>query len=128
MSFSVVLSIALGGSVGALARHVIGTSINTALATGFPFGTLAVNLLGSFIMGIVAELVTGVWQPSAELRLMIMVGFLGALTTFSSYALDFARLMEAGEVVPALAYVLLSNLLCFLGLFLGFYLIRLVAY
>lgn len=128
MSISVLLSIALGGSLGAVARHIIGSSVNTALATGFPFGTLTVNVLGCLIMGLVAELVAGVWQPSPEVRTFIMVGFLGALTTFSSYALDFATLMESGELLPAALYVILSNVLCILALFTGFYLIRLIAY
>jgi len=128
LSFSVLLSIAVGGSLGAVARHLIGTSVNTALATGFPFGTLAVNILGSLIMGIMAELVASVWQPSPELRTLIMVGFLGSLTTFSSYSLDFATLIESGEVLPGLLYVLLSNALCILALFSGFYLVRLLVY
>jgi CrcB protein len=99
MNFT-LLQVAIGGATGASLRYLIVTSV------AFPFGTLAVNVLGSFVMGLALVLMVekGLdrWVP------LIMVGVLGGFTTFSAFSLDALRLFEAGRGVAALGYVVAS--------------------
>ncbi|HMA14937.1 MAG: fluoride efflux transporter CrcB [Bacteroidota bacterium] len=105
MPFQVVAAVALGGACGAVARYFVVSQIGHWAGTGFPFGTLAVNVAGSFAMGLIVELSALAWLPSPELRAFLTVGFLGAFTTFSAFSLDAALLYERGELLPAAAYV-----------------------
>jgi CrcB protein len=99
MNFT-LLEVALGGAIGATSRHLIVTSV------AFPFGTLVVNVLGSFVMGLALVLMVekGLdrWVP------LVMVGILGGFTTFSAFSLDALRLFEAGRGIAALGYVAAS--------------------
>ena len=113
-----ILAIAAGGALGAVSRYGVQILTIRLFGTGFPFGTLAVNVAGSLIMGFVAQwfLARGV---SAELRSFVMVGGLGALTTFSPFSLDAVALYERGEPGLAALYVGLSVLLSVGGLVAG---------
>ena len=110
-----VISVALGGAFGAVARYLVG------MAVAFPLGTLTVNVLGSFAIGLVWTLFAArglqAWLP------LVMTGFLGGFTTFSAFSLDTLRLVEGGRYGAAGAYVLASVLLslsaCALGLWLA---------
>ena len=110
-----VISVALGGAIGAVLRYLIG------LAVAFPIGTLAVNVIGSFAIGLLWVLLAtrGLqhWLP------FVMTGLLGGFTTFSAFSLDTMRLVEAGRVSAAGGYVLASVILslaaCALGLWLA---------
>jgi fluoride exporter len=121
------LAVAVGGAIGSLARFWM-TGVMTAL-TGpqFPWGTLLINVLGSFVIGLVAgfTLVPArvVMQP--DLRIFLMTGLCGGFTTFSAFSLQALELLQAGEVAPALGYVLGSVILCVLGTFGGWTLGRL---
>lgn len=114
-----VLAIAVGGALGAVARHYVAAQIAHLLGHGFPFGTLSVNVIGSFIMGVLVELMALAWSPSLELRAFMTVGLLGAFTTFSTFSLDFAVLFERGALASAFAYVLASVVLSVGALFVG---------
>jgi len=119
-----IVAIALGGAVGAVARHLVGAHLLRLLGGGFPWGTLTVNVLGSFAMGALIELMALRWNVGPELRAFMTVGVLGAFTTFSTFSLDVAVLGERGEVLPAALYVLLSVGLSISALFFGLWLFR----
>ncbi len=121
----------LGGGIGAAARHGVNLLAARVLATEFPWGTLAVNVIGSFLIGALAAWFafrgdTGViW--SQPMRLFLTTGILGGFTTFSAFSLDFAVLFERGEVALGFAYVLASVILSLGAIFLGLLLVRAVA-
>ena len=120
----IVLAVAAGGALGAVARYYSAGFVGRLIGLDFPSGTLVVNILGSFLMGLFVELSALAWSPSPELRAMIAVGFLGAFTTFSTFSLDAVLLLQRGQVLSAGAYVLLSVSLSIGGFVLGLYLVR----
>ena len=103
-----VMAIALGGALGAVARHFILQWSVVALGNGFPWGTLTVNVVGCFALGVVVEVMALVWSPAAEWRAFMTAGVLGAFTTFSAFALDISILHERGEMLQAILYVTVS--------------------
>ena len=110
------IQIAIGGALGAMLRYGVG------LAVAFPFGTLAVNVLGSFLMGLAFVLLgTRAGRP------FVMIGLLGGFTTFSAFSLDVFRLYEAGRLAAAGGYVAVSVMLSIFALFVGIYLARAVS-
>lgn len=122
------LMIALGGALGAISRAALSgwvTKSIGALGTGFPFGTLAVNFLGSFLMGICAVIILDHFKMPGYWRELVMVGFLGALTTFSTFSLEGLSLIHAGEFMAALTYFLASVIGCVFACFLGWHVARL---
>jgi CrcB protein len=115
-----VLFIALGGSLGAVARYGVSSYVLTTVSEIFPWGTLIVNLSGSFLMGVVIELFEHTIVPP-NLRSLITIGFLGAYTTFSTYSMETVNLLRDGEVRLATTNFLLSNVLACLLFILGLY-------
>jgi CrcB protein len=107
-----ILAIAGGGAVGAVARFLVSTGVYRLLGRDFPWGTLAVNVLGSFGMGLLFVLLLERSLVSPELRAAILIGFLGSFTTFSTFSLETLTLVEQGEALRALLNVALSVLLC----------------
>ena len=103
-----VMAIALGGALGAVTRHFISHWSAVALGNGFPWGTLTVNVVGCFALGVVVEVMALVWSPAAEWRAFLTVGVLGAFTTFSAFSLDISILHERGEMLQAILYVTVS--------------------
>ncbi|SMF43138.1 camphor resistance protein CrcB [Tistlia consotensis] len=124
MKLPLLLAIAAGGAVGALGRHFAAGQAMKLLGTGFPWGTLLVNVLGSFIMGVLIEVFARFFHPSQELRAFLVVGLLGAFTTFSTFSLDVGLLHGRGELGLAALYVIVSVSLSIAALFFGFWLIR----
>ena len=118
------LAVAAGGALGALARYLMVGRIELWLGAGFPFGTLTANVLGSFLMGALIEVLALVWSPSEELRALLAVGVLGSFTTFSSFSLETLLLVEAGAPGQAALYVLASVVLSLAGIFAGMRLLR----
>ncbi|WP_207484316.1 fluoride efflux transporter CrcB [Arenibaculum pallidiluteum] len=121
---STVLAVAAGGAIGSVARYLVGVAALLWLGPGFPYGTLAVNVVGSFLMGVVAGLGTLVWQPPAELRAFLATGILGGFTTFSTFSLDLGLMIERGDFGAAAVYTLASMILSVVGLFVGMWLVR----
>lgn len=122
-----LLSIALGGAVGAVARHFLASRVASVFGTGFPYGTLMVNVIGSFIMGLLIITLATRFELSQELRGFIVVGVLGGFTTFSAFSLETALLIERNELMQAALYVGSSVLFSVLALFIGIWLGRFLA-
>ncbi len=115
----IYLLIAVGGAAGALSRYAVDDFVTRLLGGAFPAGTLAVNLSGSFLLGILFALITERSTLPSDLRAPVMVGFIGAYTTFSTWMLDSARLMEDGAWLLAAANIGGSVLLGLLAVFAG---------
>ena len=120
------LSVAVGGALGACARYGVAQVMLRQLGPGYPYGTLFVNIVGSFLMGVLIETIALRWSPSPELRVLLVTGFLGGFTTFSAFSLDVALMVEKGETLSAAWYVLMSVILSIAGLFGGLYVMRAV--
>ncbi len=117
------LLISLGAVLGANLRYLVSRWMAQWLGTGFPFGTFVVNVVGCFAIGVVGTIVTGRLIPRPEVvRLVVMVGFLGSLTTFSSFAYESHDLFNDGAWTRALANVVLSIVAGLAGVRLGIYL------
>lgn len=108
VSLSSLLWVALGGALGSVARYLSMVALGGWIGTGFPWGTLFVNIVGSAIMGVLAELGALAWQPGPELKVFLTVGILGGFTTFSTFSLDVALLVERHSWALAALYVGLS--------------------
>ena len=119
MSLHTILAVAAGGALGALGRFLVSFGAGHFLGYGFPFGTFIVNVLGSFALGVLIEASAWAWSPSAEVRAFLMVGVLGAFTTFSSFSLDTVNLWTRGDLVPAVMYMAGSVLLGVMGFLAG---------
>jgi len=121
-----VLAIAAGGAVGSVARY--GTMIWMArwLGAAFPYGTLAVNVFGAFVMGVLIELMALVWSPSEAMRAFLTIGVLGGYTTFSTFTLDAWLLIDHGDYGLALLYMLSSVIFSMAALLAGLQLTRAV--
>jgi len=114
-----VIAIAGGGAVGALLRFWVSTGVYQLLGRGFPWGTLAVNVIGSFLMGLLFVLFMERSLVSGELRGALLVGLLGAFTTFSTFSIETLALMEQADYLKALVNVLASVLVCILACWAG---------
>jgi CrcB protein len=119
-----VLIVAVGGAAGSVVRYLATLLTAQWLGTHFPWGTLAVNILGSFLMGLVIALGAHRLQVSNEMRLLFTTGFLGGFTTFSAFSLDFALLFERKDYVLAALYLAGSVGLSILALFAALILVR----
>lgn len=115
MSAKMLLSVAAGGAFGATARYLVMSKVGQLVGSGFPFATLAVNVLGAVILGALIEVLALVWSPPEELRAFLVVGVLGALTTFSTFSMDTFYLLERGDALGAGLYVGASVVLCLFG-------------
>jgi CrcB protein len=114
-----LIAIALGGSVGAVARFLVANSIYAWLGRGFPHGTLFVNVSGCLLMGLLTELMLQRFAMAVEYRAAVLVGFLGAYTTFSTFALETLYLFEQGSLLKAFLNIFLSTVLCVTGVWFG---------
>jgi CrcB protein len=109
-----LLFIAIGGAGGAVSRYLLATWAHRLWEGHIPVGTLFVNVLGSFTLGVVYVLLVEKQLIHQDWRGVLMVGFLGAFTTFSTFSLETINLMEAGHMAHALGYMLASTVLCVL--------------
>lgn len=121
------IAVAAGGALGATLRHAVNQIALQALGADFPWGTLAVNILGSFIMGVFVGAFALFWDASQTLRLFLTVGVLGGFTTFSAFSLDSVLLLQRGQVIDAVSYILGSVILSLGGLVAGMMLVRMVS-
>lgn len=122
------LLVGAGGAIGAMSRYGAGMLVGRLWPMSFPLATLLINILGSLAMGLFVGLMAR-WLPAwqSDARLFVAIGVLGGFTTFSSFSLDTITLIERGELLQAGFYVLLSVVLCLIGLYLGLLVTRGVA-
>jgi fluoride exporter len=120
------LIVFLGAGIGGALRHGVNISTAKFLDLGFPYGTLTVNIVGSFIMGVMAEWFALKFDPGQTWRLFLTTGILGGFTTYSAFSLDTAALIERGAHLAASMYVL-ASLGSIAALFIGLVLVRQLA-
>ena len=118
------VAVAIAGGVGALLRFFMVRFVNTELGGSFPYGTLTVNVLGSFAMGFLTWMFLHKWSVDVVLRNAILVGLLGGFTTFSSFSVDALYLLEQQAWLKACLYMLASVLCCVAMCFAGMALAR----
>ncbi|MGD8588857.1 MAG: fluoride efflux transporter CrcB [Chromatiales bacterium] len=118
-----LIAIAAGGAVGALLRFWVSTGVYNLLGRGFPYGTLAVNVLGSLVMGFLYVLLLDRMTVAPEVRAALLVGFLGAFTTFSTFSIETLNLIEQADFMRAGLNMVISVsaclFACWFGLLLG---------
>ncbi|TGV61774.1 fluoride efflux transporter CrcB [bacterium M00.F.Ca.ET.141.01.1.1] len=118
-----LLLVAVGGGIGAGIRHLTSMGALRLVGPNYPWGTMAINIIGSFAMGLFIAILAR-RGGSNELRLFVATGILGGFTTFSAFSLDFAALWERGATLPAFGYALASVIGAIIALFLGLWLAR----
>lgn len=114
-----ILFIGAGGALGAVARYLINISPLAGLFEKFPFPTFFINVSGSFLIGFFLILLTDKWEVSDHLRMAILVGFLGAFTTFSTFEMEIYGLIKEKQLIAAFLYLFLSVAIGFIGLVAG---------
>jgi CrcB protein len=118
-----LLLVVIGGGIGAGIRHLTNMGALRLVGPNYPWGTIVINIVGSFVMGLFIAMLAR-RGGSNELRLFVATGILGGFTTFSAFSLDFATLWERGATLPAFGYALASVVGAILALFLGLWLAR----
>jgi CrcB protein len=103
-----VLLVAVGGAVGSVLRYLVGVAGVRLMGPNFPWGTLTVNVVGCFVIGVFAEVISRRFGGSAELRLLLITGLVGGFTTFSAFALDAITLFERGATASGAIYMIAS--------------------
>lgn len=123
-SLTKILSVAFGGAFGAVARYLINISPMHNWLKPFPFPTFFINVTGSFLIGFLLVLFVDKFQVNENWRLAVIVGFLGAFTTFSTFEFETWELVKENQFLTAFGYVLLSVLFGFIGVALGVWLAK----
>ncbi|MBX3295081.1 MAG: fluoride efflux transporter CrcB [Acidobacteria bacterium] len=119
-----IVFIGAGGALGAVARYLINISPLAGLFEKFPFPTFFINVSGSFLIGLLLILLTDKWEVSDHLRMAVVVGFLGAFTTFSTFEMEIYGLIKERQLITAFLYLFLSVAIGFIGLVAGIWLGR----
>jgi CrcB protein len=120
------LAVALGGALGSLSRFFLAAAMTALTGPRFPWGTLLINILGSFVIGLVAAVTLTPPRVAmhADLRVFLMVGICGGFTTFSAFSLQTLELLQSGDAWPAAGYIAGSVVLCLAAVWLGWLLGR----
>ncbi len=118
MMFNVFL-VAVGGAFGSVLRYLVGLLTIRWFGPSFPWGTFAVNVVGSFAIGLLSEMIARRFNASMEVRVFLVTGILGGFTTFSSFSLDTMVLLERGAIAATVGYVLATLCLSFLAILAG---------
>ncbi|MGI2031888.1 fluoride efflux transporter CrcB [Rhizobium panacihumi] len=119
-----MILVAVGGAVGSVFRYQVGLWALRLFGPLFPWGTLLINIAGSFVIGLLTEMILRRFGGSTEMRLLLVTGLCGGFTTFSSFSLEFVGLVERGAIPMAIAYVAASVILSIAGTFLGLFIGR----
>lgn len=118
------LWVGVGGFAGANVRYVLGAWIGNRLGVGFPYGTFLINVTGSLLIGVILTLLTEQLIVDPLWRRLLVIGFLGGYTTFSSYSYEALALVEQGNWSRALSYILGTNILSLLACYMGIIMAR----
>ena len=118
------IAIFLGGGFGALSRYLIIDQNNKLGTNSFPYGTMLVNILGALLIGAIYYLLISKVIINEQLKVFITIGFLGGFTTFSSFNLDFFKLIESGNMFLAIMYALFTFLTTIVAFYIGYSLSR----
>jgi CrcB protein len=127
LNLQLIMAVAIGGAIGSVARYLVGIGSGKLFGLNFPWGTLIINIAGSFLIGAFVESFALRWDLPQVARVFLTVGICGGFTTFSTFSLDSYLLMVRGEMWPAFAYMAGSVVLSIAGLFAGLHLIRAVS-
>jgi CrcB protein len=119
-----LLLVGAGGAIGSILRYLVGLWTVHRFGAGFPWGTLGVNITGSFLIGVLAEVIMRKFGASPEMRVFLITGVPGGYTTFSAFSLDAITLFERGDVMLSVIYVVASVALSLLAVFSGLALMR----
>lgn len=119
-----IVLVAAGGAIGSVLRYLVGLAAARSLGPAFPFGTLTVNLVGGFLIGLVAGVFAMRADAPQELRVFLITGCLGGFTTFSAFSLDVVTLLERGDSGLAALYLLVSVGFSIAAVFAGLALMR----
>lgn len=120
------LAVAIGGALGSVARYALSSWIFDITSHKFPYATLIVNVAGSFVMGILFVLIVERAVLPAEMRSLLMIGFIGAFTTFSAFSLDALGLWQNGHVLMSVIYMITTVILCLVAISTAIWLTRLM--
>ncbi len=128
MNMLALMYVAFGGAIGSMGRYLLVSALARFTTTDYPYGTLAVNILGGLLLGLwVGAMAYMMPNRAKDLHLLIAVGALGGFTTFSAFSLDVILLMERGGLIQAALYAAASVLLSVAALFAGMWVTRFVA-
>ena len=111
--------IAVGGAIGAVLRYGASMGVYSLLGRGFPYGTLFVNVAGSFLIGVLSVVMLERYDIAPEWRAAVLVGVLGSFTTYSTFSIETLILLEQGDVARAGANIVLSVLICLIAVWFG---------
>ena len=114
-----LVMIAGGGAVGAVMRFLVSTGVHRVAGRDFPYGTLSVNMIGSLLIGFLYIYLIERASLGAEWRALLIIGFLGAFTTFSTFSMETLNLIENSELIKAASNILLSVVLCLFATWVG---------
>lgn len=114
-----IIAVCFGGALGAVFRYWLANWVQSGIHSSYPYGTLTVNLMGSYLVGLVIVLVSTKFNENELIRLFLVVGILGGFTTFSTFSLETLSLMQTGFFIKALVNIALSVTSCIFAVFLG---------
>ena len=122
----ILAGVAIGGAVGSVLRYMIQTHSMQWLGNSFPYGTLIVNVVGSLLIGFLSYALLERFTVTEEVRIAILVGFLGGFTTFSTFSIETLNLIQQGSFFSAISNAILSIVLCLVACFMGMSLARFI--